>query len=50
MKKWAFLAVAMVLGLSTIGCTEEKKPVTPAPTPSSTTTTTPATDTDTDAP
>lgn len=35
MKKWAFLAIALV-GLTSIGCTEEKKPAT---------TTTPATGT-----
>jgi len=27
MKKWAFLAIALV-GLTSIGCTEEKKPAT----------------------
>lgn len=37
MKKWAFLAVAL-LGLTAIGCTEEKKPATtPATTPAGTT-------------
>jgi len=43
MKKWAFLAVAL-LGLTSIGCTEEK----PATTTPPATGTTPAADTDAD--